>query len=158
MPKPGNRQVKIDQRPSGRRNPQSALTIEGRKEPKAVERVEFLNLKAAWRVNKIQLVDPYGWHQLTLPEIDHIREKLAIFESMTWSEIFVRDKKRNHAIPVHDFRCEQARRWMKRNMADQPELWTIRFTGPERVWGIFSEGAYQIVFWDPEHRIYPTQL
>jgi hypothetical protein len=46
---------------------------------------------------------------------------------------------------------------MARNMPDQPYLWTLRFAGAERVWGIFSDGAYQVVFWDPEHRIFPTK-
>jgi hypothetical protein len=46
---------------------------------------------------------------------------------------------------------------MKRNMKEQLELWTIRLSGAERIWGIFSEGAYQIVFWDPNHLIFPTQ-
>jgi hypothetical protein len=147
----------MDQLPSGHKNPQFAPLIEGKKEPKTVERIDFLTLKAAWRVKNIQLVDPYGWQQLTLKDICYIREKLSAFESMTWGDIFVKDKKRNHSIPVNEFRCEQARRWMKRNMKEQLELWTIRLSGAERIWGIFSEGAYQIVFWDPNHLIFPTQ-
>jgi len=102
------------------------------------------------------MVDPYGWHQLTRDEIIYIQGKLSDFETMTWAEIFFESKKQNHAIPVSELRCDKARRWMQRNMPDQPTLWTLRFSGAERVWGIFSEGCYQILFWDPDHLIYPT--
>ena len=115
-----------------------------------------MDRKATWRLRCVQMVDPYGWHQLTFKELIYIREKLSAFESMTWNEIFVDSKKQNHDIPVSDLRCEYARRWMRRNMPDQPTLWTLRFSGLERVWGIFSEGGYQILFWDPKHLIYPT--
>jgi hypothetical protein len=43
---------------------------------------------------------------------------------------------------------------MADKMQDQPYLWTIRITGTERIWGILSEGAYQIIFWDPNHLIW----
>lgn len=75
---------------------------------------------------------------------------------MTWNEIFVIAKKQNHPIPVADLRCNLAREWMKKNMPDQDRLWTLRFSGAERVWGVFSDGVYQILFWDPKHLIYPT--
>jgi hypothetical protein len=128
------------------------------KKPKvAVDPESFNQRKAAWRVGKVQMADPYGWHTLDLAAIGYIREKLGAFESMTWSEIFVVAKKQNHDILVSELRCEIARRWMKRNMPDQDRLWTLRFSGAERVWGIFSDGVYQIIFWDPLHKIYPTQ-
>lgn len=142
----------------GKKEPKFSQQVPGIKEPRSINFVSYGNLKAAWRINKIQLVDPYGWHKLTFKEISDIREKLSDFETMTWNEIFVVAKKRNHPIRVDQLRCEHARRWMKVHMSDQPLLWTLRLTGPERVWGIFSEGAYQIIFWDPNHLIYPTNI
>ncbi len=103
------------------------------------------------------MTTPYGWHELTLAEVMDIRGKLASFETMTWNEIFVIAKKQNHDIPVSKLKCEKARRWMEKNMPDQPTLWTLRFSGAERVWGIFSGGSYQVIFWDPKHLIYPTK-
>jgi hypothetical protein len=142
---------------SGTKTPKTSFDVSGKKVPKSAEGVNYLELKASWRVNKIQTVEPYGWHGLNFDQFNYIKEKLSNFETMTWGEIFVGAKKQNHSIPVAQLRCEHARRWMRNNMPDQLELWTIRFTGPERVWGVFSEGAYQIVFWDPNHLIYPTQ-
>jgi hypothetical protein len=129
----------------------------GEKSPRTVvDATSYYDRKASWRVSKVQLVNPYGWHELSLNEVEHVRSKLAQFETMTWGEIFDKARDRNHPIPVSKLRCREAQKWMERNMKDFDTLWTLRFTGPERVWGIFSEGAYQVIFWDPEHLIYPT--
>ncbi len=100
--------------------------------------------------------DPYGWHNLTADEANQVRSKLSTFEKNTWREIFVRDARLNHRISAGELKCPIARAWMRSNMPDQPYLWTLRLSNMERVWGILSEGAYQIVFWDPEHRIWET--
>lgn len=103
------------------------------------------------------MATPYGWHELSPEEIVYVQGKLSTFEGMTWKEIFVDAKKQNHPIDVCDLKCDEARKWMENNIKGQPTLWTLRFSGKERVWGIFSEGAYQIVFWDPKHMICPTE-
>ena|ERR1700677_4816935 len=123
----------------------------------AADPISYLHLKASWRVRHIQMATPYGWHELTPQELVYVQGKLSDFETMTWNEIFVLAKKQNHDIPVNELKCEKARKWMEKNMKGQPTLWTLRFSGAERVWGVFSEGAYQILFWDPKHLIYPTQ-
>lgn len=115
-----------------------------------------MHLKASWRVNRLQMVDPYGWHELSPVEVGRIRQKLSEFETMTWNEIFTLGKKRNHSIPIVELRCPKAKKWLNANMPDHTELWTLRFSGTERVWGVFAEGAYLIVFWDPNHQIMPT--
>jgi hypothetical protein len=140
----------------GIREPKAGISVLGRREPKIAEPVDLMHLKASWRVNKVQMVDPYGWHELGLEGIEEIRTKLAYFETMTWNEIFVKGNKRNHSIVVSDLRCPHAKRWLADNMPDQPELWTLRLSGIKRIWGIFSEGAYQVLFWDPLHKIMPT--
>lgn len=113
--------------------------------------------KASWRVSKIQLVNPYGWHELNSAQVEEVRGKLATFERNTWKELFVRDARLNHRIASNELKCPLAKAWMKKNMPDQPYLWTLRFSGAERVWGILSEGAFLIVFWDPDHLIWEVE-
>lgn len=47
----------------------------------------------SWRVARLELVDPFGWHEMGETKIREIRKKLADFESMTWNDILVRGKK-----------------------------------------------------------------
>ena len=139
------------------KQPRLAVEPSGEKVPRiAAEPNSYNHLKASWRVSSVQMSAPYGWHQLTATELAHVRERLSAFETMTWNEIFVQSKKHNHPIAVADLRCPKARKWMETKLPDENTLWTLRFSGAERVWGIFSEGAYRIVFWDPRHEIYPS--
>jgi hypothetical protein len=139
------------------KQPKAGAAPTGLKQPKIVEDpLSYKNLKACWRVRSVRLSSPYGWHELALAELVEVQQKLAMFESMTWNEIFVVAKNRNHPIPVSDLRCPEARKWMAKNMPDQETLWTLRLSGAERVWGVLSGGAYQVVFWDPQHLIYPS--
>lgn len=111
----------------------------------------------SWRINRLQLIDPYGWHKLTFEEVSEIQSKLSNFERMTWNDIFVAAKNRNHSVLVSGLKCPKARRWMKTNMPDQDELWSLHLTGVERIWGVFAEGVLNLIFWDPLHLIWETE-
>lgn len=113
----------------------------------------FNHIFACWRLQRLQLVDPYGWHQLSAEQLLYIRGKLVEFEAKDWNQIFVVEKKHNHSIPVGELDCPHAREWLRRNMPDQDQLWTLRLSGKERIWGVLREGVFHLIFWDPEHRI-----
>jgi len=138
------------------KKPRIVETPPGRKEAKHVADTSVLDRKAAWRINQIQMVDPYGWHELTVDKLSYIKSKLSELEKKTWAEIFVKEKHWNHPLPVAELKCPLARRWMRNNMQDQDQLWTIRLSGAERIWGVFSDGAYLVLFWDPDHIIWET--
>jgi hypothetical protein len=156
--------------PGKSRRPTFAEMVSELKKPKIVENVqskkspviaESVSLydddKAAWRVGRIQIVDPYGFHELDATGIARVKERLASLERSTWKDIFIRDAEYNHQIEVQNLRCQIAKKWMEDHLPDQPCLWTIRVTARERIWGILAEKAYQIVFWDPEHLIWEIQ-
>lgn len=137
------------------KNPKAVATISGTKRPVIAESVtRYDDQKAAWRIGKIQLIDPYGWHILDASGIARIKERLSSLERNTWNDIFVRDRHYNHKIRTDQLKCSIAKKWMHDHLPDYPYLWTIRVTGAERIWGIFAEGAYQIIFWDPRHLIW----
>lgn len=151
-----------------KRGPTFAEMVSDLKRPKSVEKIaekkspviaEPVSLydddKAAWRISRIQLIDPYGWHDLDAEGILRIKGRLASLERSTWRDIFVRDARHNHQIGVSDLKCPIAKLWMQKNLPDQPALWTIRVGAKGRIWGILSEKAYQIIFWDPDHLIWP---
>lgn len=137
------------------KQPFSAEQPRGDKTPKVLADAPLYdNKKAAWRLGKIQLSDPYGWHLLEVWEFSKLREKLGSFEKNTWHELFVIDARNNHRIQSNQLKCDIARQWMKNNFPDQPYLWTLRISQKERIWGILAENAYQVIFWDPLHKIW----
>lgn len=116
----------------------------------------FNDRHPSWRIEKLQLVDPYGWHELTGPQVKYLHAKLAEYERKDWNQILVTEKKWNHAVPVDGFKCPKARQWMRRNMPDQEELWSLRLSGAERVWGVYREGIFHLIWWDPQHLVWDT--
>jgi hypothetical protein len=138
-----------------RKTPFASIVPSQEKTPRtAAELPLYTDQKAAWRVSKIQLIEPYGWHELSPFEVAKIKDRLSSFEKNTWKEIFVDQARFHHRISADELKCSTARQWMKKNMPDQDYLWTLRVTGAERIWGILSQGAYQVLFWDPEHLIW----
>jgi hypothetical protein len=141
---------------SNKKGPKALEPVSGQKTPVIAESVTvYEDRKLAWRISKIQLIEPYGWHVLDATSVAEMKQKLGSLERNTWRDVFVRDARNNHSIRTDQLKCPIARKWMAEYMPDQPLLWTIRVSGKERIWGIISEGAYQIVFWDPDHLIWP---
>ena len=104
----------------------------------------FNQMNPSWRLSSIQLVDPFGWHSLDLEKISEIKIKLGSFEAMTWNQIFVEAKKQNHSVNI-DLLSKKAQKRLKEiNLIDIDQLWSLRLSGKERVWGILDRGVFNL--------------
>jgi hypothetical protein len=104
----------------------------------------------------MEMCDPYGWHELDQTKLSEIRAKLAELEKLTWNEILVVRKYWNHTIDVSDI-CKTAQdRLRELGLDDVPQLISIRLSNFERVWGFPLLGALTLLWWDPNHQVYPT--
>ena len=140
------------------RKPVIAEHLKQRKEAQTVEDADSFNsLHPSWRLTNLQLVDPYGWHALSFAKIQEIRAKLAEYEKKDWNEILIREKKRNKSVLVGDLKCPKAKKWLADNMPDQEEIWSLRLAGAERIWGIYSQGVFSLIWWDPNHLIWEME-
>lgn len=130
------------------------------KAPKAtVNPNDFYSQRPAWRVAHVQMVSPFGWHEVGADTLTDIRTHLASFESMTWKEILVDSKKQNHAVKLYRL-CGQAQRALENIFVtiDFDEMVSLRVGGKERVWGILEGHTLKLVWWDPDHEICPSLL
>src|SRR5881628_2251278 len=82
------------------KQPKFADLVAAVKQAKSKPAESFYTLNPAWRVSRMEMVDPYGWHQLYADKILEIRTKLGQFEGSTWKEIIVDSSKYHHFIPV----------------------------------------------------------
>jgi hypothetical protein len=103
----------------------------------------------------MELVDPYGWHRVDATTLLHIREKLAHFESMTWNEILVVGKRRNHSIDIGAITAE-ARQRLEAIGLGLDEVVSLRLSGAERVFGYLDNGVLVLLWWDPDHQVCPS--
>ena len=103
----------------------------------------------------MEMCDPYGWHQMGAAKGTEIIQKLGHFETMTWDEILVKAKDRNHAIPVFKI-CAKAQQRMQALGIETEDVISLRLQGEERIWGVMDAHVFQLLWWDPEHRICPS--
>jgi hypothetical protein len=75
---------------------------------------------------------------------------------MTWQEIRIRDKDKNHAIPVADLTREAQDRLAEIGQDDVDELFSLRLSAKERIFGILDESVMRVLWWDPDHRVCPS--
>lgn len=143
-------------KPSTQKNAVAVEAVESRREPLALAGVDPMRLSPAWRVSLLEMAAPYGWAQVSAGKLQEVRDKLRDFESMTWHEILVAAKHRNHAVSI-DRLCKQARdRLEEIGQADIEDLVSLRLSGPERVWGILNGNVLKVLWWDPEHAVCPS--
>ena len=112
----------------------------------------------SWCVSRLECVDTFGaWQNLEKGKLHEIREKLAHFESMTWNEILVKSKTRNHVVSVGSLVSQAKRRLAQLKVDDIDELVSLRLSARERIYGIRNQAALLLLWWDPDHAIYPVE-
>jgi hypothetical protein len=60
-----------------------------------------MEYKPSWRITVLEMVDPFGWHVLDVATLHFIRGKAMHFDKMTWGQILIDAKKRNHGVEVY---------------------------------------------------------
>jgi hypothetical protein len=142
--------------PSLLKSPVAVLAASSTKEPKATPGLEPMRLQPAWRISLMEMFSPFGWRQIEPEKLVEVRAKLRDFESMTWYEILVTAKDRNHAVSVSKL-CKEARdRLEEIDQGDLDELVSLRLSGAERVWGIRTGNVFHVLWWDPTHAVCPS--
>lgn len=104
----------------------------------------------------LEMAGPFGWHEIDQHTLNDIRGKLQGFETMTLREIFTVGSKRNHSVEQWKL-CDDAKHRLRElGHDDLDELWTLRLSGPERIWGIRNCNVFTLLWWDPKHQVCPS--
>jgi len=146
---------KNHKQPTFNQSVQTAKTAKAAVDPDA-----YLDRQPTWRMGMLELCDPYGWHELNLTGVSKIQERLKAFESMTWREILFPHNtthRPHHPMPVSKI-CVKAQARLLTIAPDVDELMSLRISQACRVWGIMNQEVCELIFWDPEHQLYPINL
>jgi len=115
-----------------------------------------LDDKPAWQVSILDIDGPWGWQNIDKTHFfDHILPKIQHFESMMWKEILGRD---NHEVNVEQVSKAAQKRLTEIRLDDFERLVSLRFGGSERLWGLKINNILKIIWWDPNHEVYPSSL
>jgi hypothetical protein len=101
----------------------------------------------------VQVCDPFGWHILDGNTLQEIREKLRGFESMTWGESVGPN---NHPVATASLCKTAGDRLEEIHLDELEELFSLRLSGKERVWGVLEHNVLMLLWWDPNHQVCPS--
>lgn len=87
-----------------------------------------------------------------------IHPKIKNFENKRWKEILSDEGKRNHEVSVSQICKDAQNRLSQIDLEDVEKLVSLRLTGRQRLWGIRSESFFRVLWWDPNHSVYPSKL
>lgn len=137
--------------PSGKKYP----AIDPNNAPESIK-----HKKPVWRMGLIDFEGYWGWGNVNnVAAIKSIQDKLKNFESMTWGEIesklIKKGSPQNHFMPVNKIDKKARERLKELHLGDQESLYSLRFSGTERLWGIREAEILYIVWWDHNHSVYP---
>ncbi len=112
--------------------------------------------KLSWQVYLLDFGGPWGWDNLDADTLKYIHGKLAQFETMTWAEIN-HPNTGCHPIKLKELGNEAQKRLTQIKLIGvEEELFSLRLSGRERLWGIRERHIFKILWWDPRHEIYPV--
>lgn len=109
----------------------------------------------AWQVGCMDIDGPWGWKKIDQEFFfQQILPKVQNFEKMKWTEILGRN---NHEVKIWQIGKKAQKRLSELKLDDNEVLVSLRLTGPQRLWGIKFKSIFQILWWDPEHQVYPIK-
>ncbi|OYV04560.1 MAG: hypothetical protein CFE26_16225 [Verrucomicrobiales bacterium VVV1] len=108
-----------------------------------------------WRLSNIDWDGPWCLSKCAALEIREIHSWLANLEGMPWTQILANG---SHVVGTDGIIADAKKRIIALGKAEwQDHLCSLRKTGKQRLWGFLRAGIFHVLWWDPEHEIYPSQ-
>jgi len=108
-----------------------------------------------WRFSLLDWDGPWGWRNLDAKKWQEILQKLGDFETRTWANI--KSDGNNHFVEIKNSpNPEPQKRLTELHLDDIQELFSLRLSGKERLWGILDRSTFNILWWDPYHEVWPS--
>lgn len=119
------------------------------------------------------LIDQWSWgqkrdwnqHFADKKQACEVTGCMESFNGLTWSEIMSQTtgngkrkkrRKKHHSQPHSSISAEARNRW-KEIERTEDQLFRFRYGGTGRIWGVRTGALFSVVWWDPDHKIYPTE-
>ena len=136
------------------KKPRSRIAIpKQEKRPRVTE--EIAPTCPTWRVAILDIDGPFGWASITPQQLRDLWDTLRSYESMTWHAI---DRHSHCHFIEPDTICAKARARLREiRQDDAPGLYSLKVNNQRcRVWGLRVGTCLNLLWWDPEHRVYPA--
>jgi hypothetical protein len=100
---------------------------------------------------------PWSCVKVSPDQYYRILERLKELERLTWKEIVTNPgHSHNHHYMDQSVICGEAKGRLEALQIDVERVFSIRITSKERLWGIREAACFRILWWDPDHSVYPV--
>jgi hypothetical protein len=112
--------------------------------------------RLCWRFRHVDHDGPWGFDGVDTATFCAILKKLAVFESMTASEAFQGSPGKDYEIAEIPNKAV-VRRLEAMGLGDQTRISRFQLQGLWRLYGFRQGNVFHVVWWDPEHEIWPPR-
>ncbi|MFG3349485.1 hypothetical protein ACGF1Z_31060 [Streptomyces sp. NPDC048018] len=112
--------------------------------------------RVSWRFTHVDHESRWGFNRMEASVLCEVLTKLAGCESMTLNELRTsRRLFKEYELPSG--LCKEALdRLAATGRDDQSRIHRLQFTGTQRLYGFLQGSVFHVVWWDPDHEVYPT--
>ena len=91
---------------------------------------------------------------LTEEDRRDVWDRMSSFEGMSVAQLNTQGS--HHRVTVSSLSKTAKARLRELQLEDLGELWSFRITSAKRFWCIKHENVYALLWWDPNHKVYPV--
>lgn len=142
-------------RPREGKRPKQRFFPTPRKAPHSADIGSTNAHQISWHIGVIDFEPPWCAGLDRSDILQRLEETLKNFESRTWEEIL--GGSQNHAVDKDALHKAARDRLSEIDQDDCDAYVSLRFTGTQRVWGIRQGSIFRILWWDPNHKVCPSQ-
>jgi hypothetical protein len=115
--------------------------------------------RICWRFTHLDSAGPWGLAHLDHERVQTLLAEMVKFESQTIKELFMQGE---WPGKCHDVALLPNRDALERldalGIPDMTKIWKLRIGGTGRLWGFLIGNVFHVVWWDPDHQIWPSKL
>jgi hypothetical protein len=108
-----------------------------------------------WLLSCVDLDGEWSWNKATEAQLRQVHGLLQKYEGMRWDEI--KKQKNTHPMPPQRLVTQARNRLERLQYDDVDTLYQLGGMGLPRIWGIRFGRALALLWFDPEHTVYPIE-
>lgn len=143
------------------RLPQNFVVDKGKNPRIQHDVASFDGMMPVWQLSKLDFDWDHSWDKIGRERWErHVLPALRDNETMTWNEIKSATGGRkagtnSHNVPIDRLSKAAQKRLTEIGQDDIDELFSLRFGGKNRIWGIKDKNILRIIWFDFDHAICP---
>ena len=114
---------------------------------------EIRTLYPTFDANSFDVETSWSDQNFSLINMRQILLKILSFQNMQWHEIGTGG---SHSVKICDLNKKAQKRLTELCLDDVDSLYSIRISGKERLWAIPDNAVLRLLWWDPEHKVCPS--